>query len=247
MVKLRFVEPISRVRFSLAAQILSDAPVTCYHRQMKSLFLGMLVIVIVGIGGLVYRNAIEHPSQPIACPLDAKICPDGTSVARTGTACVFAECPPPNTRIEGLGIAFALPSGFTWVANGTPDDYVYEGSKPSPESDATASIEIQRYLIDASSTPLATIKENAVSGTSGKPINPTSFTSTVIGSHRFTVVTIERFEGTIDTAYYLAREKDVLRFDAIDMGTDWTNSSLAVSALPAHAALLKLLATLQGE
>ncbi|MDP2651967.1 MAG: hypothetical protein Q8O94_02435, partial [bacterium] len=62
-----------------------------------------------------------------------------------------------------------------------------------------------------------------------------------------TVVSIERFEGVIDTAYYLARSGDVLRFDAIDRGTDWTNPNLDISALPAHAALLKLLATLQGQ
>src|SRR3989344_4975051 len=80
---------------------------------MKTLLLGILTIVLVGIGGLVYRNATEHPLQPIACPLDALICPDGTSVARTGPSCVFPACPPPNVSLSDVGIAFAIPTNFT--------------------------------------------------------------------------------------------------------------------------------------
>jgi hypothetical protein len=77
----------------------------------------------------------------------------------------------------------------------------------------------------------------------------TGYSSTVLGTHRFTVVSIERFEGVIDTAYYLARPTsgDVLRFDAIDRGVpNWTDQTLDLSTLPAHAALAKLLANLQA-
>jgi len=70
----------------------------------------------------------------------------------------------------------------------------------------------------------------------------------VLGAHRFTVVSIERFEAVIDTAYYLARSADVLRFDAIDRGVvNWTDPSLDTTALPAVTALRQLLVTLQGE
>lgn len=34
----------------------------------------------------------QSPAQ-VACPQDAKICPDGTTVGRTGPACEFAPCP----------------------------------------------------------------------------------------------------------------------------------------------------------
>jgi hypothetical protein len=33
------------------------------------------------------------PIEPVACPMDAKICPDGTGVGRTGPKCEFAPCP----------------------------------------------------------------------------------------------------------------------------------------------------------
>lgn len=31
--------------------------------------------------------------QPVACTMDAKLCPDGSSVGRQGPNCEFAPCP----------------------------------------------------------------------------------------------------------------------------------------------------------
>jgi len=217
---------------------------------MKSLFLGILFIIIIGFGGLVYRNAVEHPAQQIACPIDAMVCPDGTSVSRTGNSCTFPTCPPPNVSLSNVNISFALPEGFTAVDSSDPVVVAVYKSLAATSSVSTESmtgITIRRYAIEASSTALTTIQQTAIGNASGAPVSPTSFTSTVLGGHHFTVVTIERFEGVIDTAYYLARSTDVVRFDAVDVGTDWTNPNLNLSTLPAHAALLKLLVTLQGN
>ena len=214
---------------------------------MRSLFLGIVAIILIGIGGLVYRNAVEHPSQPIACPLDAEVCPDGTSVARTGESCTFPACPPPNVSFSDIGIAFAIPDGFT-AAEAPDGTTVAAYALSSASSTSAADIVIRRYAIEASSTALMTMQQTAVSGTSGAPVSVTSFSSTVLGNHRFTVVSIERFEGIVDTAYYLARGTDVLRFDAIDTGVaNWSSSNLDVTTLPANAALAKLLSTLQGQ
>lgn len=213
---------------------------------MKSLLFGILFVIVVGIGGLVYRNAVEHPAQPIACPLDALLCPDGTSVARTGLSCTFPICPPPNVSLEKISIAFALPAGFAPAA--APDAAsaaAYEVASTS--SSSGGSIVIRSYSIAASTTALATIQQTAIGSTSGAPVAVTAFSSVVLGTHRFTVVSIERFEGVVDTAYYLARGTDVLRFDAVDRGVaHWNSADLNLSTLPAHAALVKLLATLQG-
>jgi len=211
---------------------------------MKGFILGVLVTAIVFAAGLWYRNAVEHPSQPIACPMDAKICPDGTAVSRTGLSCTFPTCPPPNVPLPDIGVIFALPAGFVPAA--LPDS-ASVAAYEMPVASSTADIVIRRYAITASSTALSVIQQTAIGGASGAPISATSFSSTVLGAHRFTVVSIERFEGVIDTAYYLARNTDVLRFDAIDRGADWTNPNLDITALPAHSALRKLLTTLQGE
>jgi hypothetical protein len=218
--------------------------------NLKTLFLGVLLILIVGIGGLVYRNALEHPNQPIACPLDAELCPDGTAVGRTGPSCTFPACPPPNVSLPDLGIAFAIPAGF--AASTLPDpasvasyDTAASGAASSSEP---SSIVIRRYAIDASTTALTTIQDTAIGGASGAPLPATAFTSVILGNHRFSVVQIERFEGVVDTAYYFARTTDVIRFDAIDRGVlNWTDSSLDTATLPAQSALRKMLGTLQGE
>lgn len=214
---------------------------------MKSLLLGIVFIIVIGVGGLVYRNAVEHSLRPIACPLDALLCPDGTMVARQGLSCTFPACAPPNVSLADVGVAFVVPTGFTPAP--LPDNasvVAYEMSA-APFADGDT-IVVRRYDIPASSTALATIQETAIGGASGLPVSATSFTSTMLGTYRFTVVSIERFEGVIDTAYYLARAKDVLRFDAIDRGvTNWMEANLDVSTLPAHTALQKLLTTLQGS
>ncbi|HVB20182.1 MAG TPA: hypothetical protein VNF51_02810 [Candidatus Paceibacterota bacterium] len=215
---------------------------------MKSLFFGILLIIILGFGGLVYRNAVEHPFQPIVCPLDAETCPDGTSVSRTGISCSFPACPPPNTTLPDISIAFAVPDGFTAAALPDAASVAAYESTTTASSTSAADIVIRRYAIAASSTALTTIQQTAINTASGAPVGVTAFSSTVLGNHRFTVVSIERFEGIIDTAYYLARSSDVLRFDAIDRNVaNWTDPNLDPSTLPAYAALVKLLTTLQGQ
>ena len=212
---------------------------------MKGLLLGILLIIVVGIGGFVYRNAAEHPYQPIACPLDAELCPDGTSVSRKGLSCTFPECPPPNVSLPGAKMSFAVPEGFAAAA--LPDAAgvaAYQDTGVS--STSVANIVLRRYGLAASSTSSDVIRQTAVSAASGAPVDVTAFSSREIGGRRYTVVSIERFEGVIDTAYYFSRDADVLRFDAIDSGvSNWTDARLDTATLPAHAALLKLLATLQ--
>lgn len=56
--------------------------------------LGFLAAVFVVGGGvfLLMRQQAETP-QPIACTMEAKLCPDGSAVGRTGPNCEFAACP----------------------------------------------------------------------------------------------------------------------------------------------------------
>lgn len=54
----------------------------------------LLVLVVVAFVGIKFLN---QPKQ-IACTQEAKICPDGSSVGRTGPNCDFAECPIKNSN-----------------------------------------------------------------------------------------------------------------------------------------------------
>jgi hypothetical protein len=42
-----------------------------------------------------------NDSNVVACTDEAKICPDGSAVGRTGPRCEFAECPTTNTNRTG--------------------------------------------------------------------------------------------------------------------------------------------------
>lgn len=213
--------------------------------KMKQLFLGIAFIVLIGFGGFFYRNALQYnPPHQVACPMDARVCPDGTAVGRVAPACAFQACPPPNVLNEDLGIAFALPAGF---AEGEKVDPTVALAYDLEGAAFPGSIVVRRFPISASSTALAVIQETAIGGTSGLPIDPTRFTSTTLGQQRFTVVVIDRFEANVQVAYYLARTTDVLRFDAIDRDVvDWMEPSLDMEALPVQAALRRMLTTLQG-
>lgn len=62
---------------------------------MKKFLIGLVVALIVIIIGLVvYLNQSTKPVEPVACTMEAKLCPDGvTSVGRQGPNCEFAKCP----------------------------------------------------------------------------------------------------------------------------------------------------------
>lgn len=64
--------------------------------NLKGLGMGVLFVVLVGIAGFLYRNALTRPvGIPIHCAPEEKACPDGSVVGRSGPDCAFAPCPLP--------------------------------------------------------------------------------------------------------------------------------------------------------
>ena len=53
----------------------------------------LIVIAILVLGGI-YYFVVNNTPEPVACTEEAKLCPDGSAVGRTGPNCEFAECPP---------------------------------------------------------------------------------------------------------------------------------------------------------
>jgi len=63
----------------------------------------VLLLVVVGFAGYYVGRNNNNPNTPagivppsqnnVVCTMDAKICPDGSSVGRTGPQCEFAPCP----------------------------------------------------------------------------------------------------------------------------------------------------------
>jgi len=64
----------------------------------KKGFVKFIIIMVVVLFAVVWifselNKQIAQPIKPLACTADAKQCPDGSYVSRTGQKCSFATCP----------------------------------------------------------------------------------------------------------------------------------------------------------
>jgi len=74
--------------------------------------LGVLVIA-VGAGLFLIFSPSPSADSAVACTMEAKICPDGTAVGRSGPQCEFAACPMP-------ALVWSFKDAGTDEATGTP-------------------------------------------------------------------------------------------------------------------------------
>lgn len=107
-------------------------------------FLGILItLIIILIGAVSYLVGRQSSSLPIlatpsqsndpqvACTMEAKLCPDGSSVARTGPKCEFAPCPALKIqKVEGGGVL-----SFPRYALTIPSDWTIKREIPGPDSE----------------------------------------------------------------------------------------------------------------
>jgi hypothetical protein len=218
---------------------------------MKQLFAGIVLIVLIGVGGFFYRNVKEKPgmvAQQPACTLEAKLCPDGTSVGRQGPSCAFAVCPPPNVDMAEASVAFVLPTGYTQIERGAAmQETLRIFQKPATSENAPHLITIKRYPIPEGKTAQEVMLENTRFQPSDMPAEDMSdYKIVVLNGKTFYGVVIERFEGQVESSYFLPRTSDVLRFDLLERDvTTWMEPTMVIEQLPEHAALLQMLGTVQ--
>lgn len=219
---------------------------------MKELIAGVVLIVVVGLGGFLYRNILERnavPQPEVACTLEAKICPDGSAVGRSGPNCAFAVCAPPNVEIAELGISFVLAAGYTQVEGGAPGQEIQRiYIKPGADEFSGHNITIRQYAIPAGSTAEEVLLNRVRRQPSDLPPESMSdFGTVTIGTQTFRTLGIERFEGHVETAYYLVRANDIIVFDVLERGVlEWTSPELVVMDLTEHKALRGMLETLNS-
>ena len=71
--------------------------------------------------GEIVSLTIIDPINPIACTMEAKLCPDGSYVSRTGPNCEFSLCPPTTTSGKS-GITGTVTLGPTCPVERMPPD-----------------------------------------------------------------------------------------------------------------------------
>jgi hypothetical protein len=225
---------------------------------MKTLFFGIVLIIVLGLGGFFYKSVADRtvPGGATACTLEAKICPNGASVGRTGPSCAFAACPFPNVEFTDKNFAFALPVGYTSIlqnlgvdgkAPGLLDTY---GNRiASTTLDTVNSISVYSFPIPEGKTADEVMLQNTIFYPSGNTADSLDkFTPVLVNGTKFEEITLERFEGVVASAYYLQRTNDVLRFEIVERDVaNWTDPKLVIDQLPEHKKLLDMLGTLQSN
>lgn len=216
---------------------------------MKQLAAFLVLIFVLGLGGFLYRNSVEQRGMPVAgemCTQEARICPDGSSVGRSGPSCTFAACPYPNVELPSIHISFVVPAGFNKNTSAPTDSLVAAFEKGT--TDPKDSLVVRTFPIPAGKTANDVMLGQTMYESSGnRPKSMQEFSPVLINGNTFQTITVERFEAQVHSLYYLPREHDVLRFEVIEHSvTNWTDPKLKVSDLPGHKALLSLLETLQN-
>jgi len=56
------------------------------------ILLGIIFLLLISIGGFYLGEQFKSRSRKEVCTQEAKLCPDGSSVSRTGPNCEFAPC-----------------------------------------------------------------------------------------------------------------------------------------------------------
>lgn len=117
----------------LATPPVQQTPVEANGKsKFISIAILLIVILLIGIGGI---YAVKRFNQSKACTQEAQVCPDGSSVGRTGPNCEFAPCPtrvssPTQTLDETAnwktynGENFSLKYPLTWKASVENDETI---------------------------------------------------------------------------------------------------------------------------
>ncbi len=163
---------------------------------MKELFLGVVLIILLGLGSFLYQNALrngDEPTGPVACTLDARICPDGSGVGRTGPACEFEAC-------STDPISFAAPEGFIdtlpLLSSMVEGRLGFYSKEPSVISN---NISVFGFKTE---TPEEEILERVTLTPSDlHPESLEDFETVMVGDREVYRIINERFEATVEVTY----------------------------------------------
>lgn len=172
---------------------------------MKEILIGIALIVLLGFGSLLYNNARnvgnDGEEVPFACTADAKICPNGTGVGRSGPECTFDPCPSDRVSYDApVGYMDSLPLLSSMVL-GRVGFYTKEPT--------TISNSITVYVFEKGEKTFEDIVlENVVYSPSDiRPESLDEFEQVTVGDREVYQLINERFEATVEITYALNLEE----------------------------------------
>lgn len=63
------------------------------HIKYSASFIIIILSLVLGFTAYAEEDSVNDSEKNVACTMDAKVCPDGSSVGRVGPKCEFAKCP----------------------------------------------------------------------------------------------------------------------------------------------------------
>lgn len=107
---------------------------------MKTRAFVLTILAILIVASFIFvlevnkRSSVTPDPEPIACTMDAKVCPDGSAVGRTGPNCEFAPCPEESPKNDLIRVttpsaesSISSPVTIRGTARGM---WFFEGSFP---------------------------------------------------------------------------------------------------------------------
>ncbi len=106
----------------------------------------IVLLLIIIVAGVVYFYSTRMQPKPVACSQEAKICPDGSSVGRTGSNCAFAPCPTIQATGQILGWNTYKNFGI---------EFQYPGSWGNPQEIINTVNQQVNFNINSSASPFS--------------------------------------------------------------------------------------------
>lgn len=75
----------------------------------------IIVIIFIALVGYYLFYPIIRASWPVACTMEAKLCPDGSSVGRVGPKCEFSDCPSDRLKYRNEEFGFEIELLKSWT------------------------------------------------------------------------------------------------------------------------------------
>jgi hypothetical protein len=139
--------------------------------SIRTLFIALLILLVL-LGIVVYLVPRSASQGGVACTMEAKLCPDGSSVGRTGPNCEFAACPPSATSTPPAILPYN--SGIRGIVMMGPTCPV-EQNPPQPQC-ADRPYQTTVTIFRASDTAYAyAVTQSTADGTFVKSLPPGSY------------------------------------------------------------------------